>query len=140
MSDTLPRSPYDEIDGLVYFPRMCEKIRLHHEGRLPEAYHANLGGGMDLWTCQFLGIDYEALAEQVRAGASDEAALAWARHHGVERPGHEYAWWTAYMRSRGFRDDLSERLIQRKKESGFEDRDSIQTFMDYIDADEGRCE
>ena len=42
------------------------------------------------------------------------------------------------MSTRGFRDDLAERLAQRKEESGFGHRDDILTFMDYIDADEGR--
>jgi hypothetical protein len=42
------------------------------------------------------------------------------------------------MKTRGFRDDLAERLAQRKAESGFQDRADIVTFMDYIDADEGR--
>lgn len=138
MSERPPRSPYDELEGIVYFPRMCDKIRLHHHGDLPEEYHANLGGGMDLWTCQFLGIDYEGLAEQVRAGASDEMALAWARRHGVKRSELEFRWWTTYMRTRGFRDDLAERLAQRKEASGMANRDDIRTFMDYIDADEGR--
>lgn len=138
MSTRYPRSPKDEIDGLIYFPRMCDKIRLHHTGELPEDYHANLGGGMDHWTCEFLGIDYGGLAEQVRAGASDEMALNWTRRHGVKRSDLEFTWWTAYMRTRGFRDDLAERLVERKQASGFGDRDDIQTFMDYIDADEGR--
>jgi cytochrome P450 len=93
---------------------------------------------MDQWTCEFLGIDYEGLAEQVRAGVSDEMALGWARRHGAKRGELEFKWWTAFMRGRGFRDDLSERLAERKKESGFADRDDIVTFMDYIDADEGR--
>jgi len=30
-------------------------------------------------------------------------------------------------------------LIFRKKEAGWEKRDGIQTFFDYIDADEGRA-
>jgi hypothetical protein len=42
------------------------------------------------------------------------------------------------MTKRGGRDDVSEILIRRKKESGFEIRDEIQTMFDYIDADEGR--
>lgn len=138
MSEHVPRSPKDEIDGLVYFPRLCDKIRLHHQGRLPEAYHANLGQGMDLWTCQFLGVRYADLAEQVRAGASDAEALAWTRRHGLKRPDEERCWWTAYMTTRGFRDDLAARLAARKAESGFADREDIVTFMDYIDADEGR--
>lgn len=140
VSDTYetPRSPRDEIDGVPFFPRLCHKVRLHAVGQLDPQYHANLGGGMDLWTCQFFGVEYAALAEQIRAGKSDAEALAWTREHGVARPDHEFAWWKAFMRTRGFRDDIAERLAQRKAESGLQDRDDVLTFMDYIDADEGR--
>jgi hypothetical protein len=133
-----PRSPRDEIDGVLYFPRLCDKVRLHATGQLAPQYHANLGSGMDLWTCHFLGVDYAELAEQIRSGLSDAEALQWARQHGVPRSDLELAWWSAFMRTRGFRDDLAEKLVQRKAESGFQDRADIQTFPDYIDADEGR--
>jgi hypothetical protein len=138
MSTRYPCSPQSEIDGLIYFPRLCDKIRLHQNGELGEDYHANLGGGMDLWICQFLGVDYDALADLVRSGASDQGALEWARESGIKRPEFELAWWSAYMKTRGFRDDLSERLKTRLEESEFGERDEIRTFMDYIDADEGR--
>ena len=138
MSYETPRSPRDEIDGVIYFPRLCHKVRLHAAGKLDPQYHANLGGGMDQWTCQFLGVDYPALADQIRAGKSDEEALAWAREHGAARSAPEFAWWSAFMRTRGFRDDIAGRLAQRKAESGLQDRDDVLTFMDYIDADEGR--
>ena len=95
VSDSFPCSPYDEIDGVVYFPRMCDKIRLHAQGRLTADYHANLGRGMDLWTCQFFGIEYEELAKRVRQGATDAEALAWARESGIKRPEFEFAWWNA---------------------------------------------
>jgi hypothetical protein len=134
----IPRSPADEIDGIVYFPRLCDKVRLHAAGTLAPDYHANLGAGMDLWTCQFLGVDYAALADFIRGGGSDAEALAWAREHGTPRNAAERAWWSAFMKTRGFRDDLAERLAQRKAESGFQHRTDIVTFMDYIDADEGR--
>lgn len=133
-----PRSPRDEIEGVIYFPRLCDKVRLHAAGRLSPDYQANLGSGMDLWTCQFLGVDYAHLADRIRAGKPDADALAWARAHGTQRSAREFAWWSAYMKTRGFRDDLAERLAQRKGESGFLERDDILTFMDYIDADEGR--
>jgi len=132
------RSARDELDGLIYFPRMLDKIRLMEDGALHPDLHQNLGRGMDLWICQFLGVDYNALKEQVLAGASDEEALAWAREHGVTRPDFELAWFTAYMKNRGFRDDLSERLAERKKETPHTDREDILTFMDYIEVDEGR--
>jgi len=140
VSDTYetPRSPRDEIEGIPYFPRLCHKIRLQAAGKLHPQYQGNLGAASDLWTCQFLGVDYAELAEQVRAGKSDAEALAWAREKGVARPDCEIAWWHSFIRTRGFRDDLAERLVQRKAESGFADRADIQTFFDYIDADEGR--
>lgn len=140
VSDTYetPRSPRDEIEGIPYFPRLCHKIRLHAEGKLHPQYQGNLGAASDLWTCQFLGVDYADLADKVRAGMSDPEVLAWAREKGIARPDCEIAWWHSFIRTRGFRDDLAERLVQRKAESGFADRADIQTFFDYIDADEGR--
>lgn len=134
----VPRSPRDEIDGVIYFPRLCDKVRLYAADKLDPQYHANLGSGMDLWTCQFLGVEYPALADQILAGKSDTEALEWAQENGISRNTAEFAWWTSFMRTRGFRDDLAEKLAQRKEESGFAHRDNIQTFMDYIDADEGR--
>ena len=93
---------------------------------------------MDLWTCQFLGVDYNDLKAQVIAGATDEDALNWARENGVTRPDYEKAWFLAYMKTRGFRDDLSKRLAERKKDDPRTDRDDILSFMDYIEIDEGR--
>lgn len=136
--DRYPQSPKIELDGLPYLPRMCEKIRLHARGELHSDLHANLGIAMDAWTCQFLGVDYSALKEEILAGKSDEEVLAWARETGVERPDHERDWWVAFMTGVGFRDRQSGRLGERIAESGLEGRDDILTMFDYIDADEGR--
>ena len=134
----VPCSPKLEIDGLPYFRRLCEKIRLHRAGKLREDLHANLGLGMDLWTCQFLGVEYAELARQVENGANDEEALAWARENGTPRGELETAWWASYIRNIGFRDHLADRLRERLAESGLADRADLLTMMDYIDADEGR--
>ncbi len=133
-----PRSAYDELDGIIYLPRMLDKMRLMHAGTLHPDLHANLGLAMDLWTCQFLGVDYHELKTQVLAGASDEDALVWARKHGVTRADFELTWFTSHIKKFGFKDQMSGRLQERLRESGFEDRSDIQTFMDYIEVDEGR--
>ena len=133
-----PCSPKDEVEGHVYFRRLCSKIRLMAEGNLHPDLHANLGKAMDLWTCQFLGVEYDVLAEKVRSGASDEDALAWAQASGIPRSELELGWWNSYMRNVGFRDSLSSRLVDRIAESGFQERADILTMFDYIDADEGR--
>ena len=134
----VPCSPTLEIEGLPYFRRLCDKVRLKAAGTLHPDYHPNLGRAMDLWTCQFLGVEYEALAQIIEMGGSDGEALAWARKTGVTRPDHERDWWLAYMTKRGFQDDLSERLAMRKEDAGFADRDDIQTFMKFIEVEEGQ--
>ena len=52
------RSPSAVVDGLVYFGRMLDKIRLHAAGQLPAAYQANLGDAqtyvLDGRCCRFL--------------------------------------------------------------------------------------
>lgn len=134
----MPCSARDELDGIVYLPRLCDKIRKHHAGILHPEFHANLGLGMDLWTCQFLGVDYNDLKSKIIDGATDEDVLTWARENGVTRPDYEKSWFLAYMKNRGFRDDLSKRLAERKKEDPDTDRNDILSFMDYIEVDEGR--
>jgi gluconokinase len=137
-ADTYPPSPKDELDGLPYFPRLCEKIRLYEKGTLHADLHNNLGRGMDLWTCQFLRVSYDDLKAKVLAGASDKEALQFAHLKGEARSEEELGWFRAFLLKLGFRDDFSETLQKRIAESGFEDRDDILTMCDYIDADEGR--
>ena len=138
MSENYPCSPRVEIDGLPYFPRMVEKIRLFAAGNLHPELHDNLGSGMDLWICQYLGVDYSDLKEVVLAGASDQEALAHAKKTGTQRADFELAWFRSYLLNRGFRDDMSAKLASRIEESGFQDKEGILSFCDYIDADEGR--
>jgi hypothetical protein len=40
---TYPKSPKEMTKGMMYFPRMLDKIRLHARGELHEDYHKNLG-------------------------------------------------------------------------------------------------
>lgn len=135
---TPPASPRDQVSGYVYFARLCSKVRLHQAGQLDPEFHENLGKGMDLWTCQFLHVDYADLQKVILDGASDQEALEWCWQNGTQPNEHELAWWSSYMRNRGFRDDLTERLIMRKKDAGWQDRDDIQCFFDLLDADDGR--
>lgn len=135
---TAPASPRDELEGMVYFVRLCSKIRLFAEGALDPDFHPNLGKAMDLWTCQFLHVEYDALKEVVLSGASDQEALEWCWENGTHPNENELGWWNSYMRNRGFRDDLSDKLKFRKEESKWHDREEIKTFFDYLDADDGR--
>jgi hypothetical protein len=132
------RSPADKVGSFVYFGRMVDKIRLRAAGTLPAEYHDNLGEGFDKSCVQLLGVAYATLVDRVQQGGTDEEILAWCRENGRPLTDQDIAVWNEFMRKRGWNDVASERLQQRKAESGFTDRNDIQTFFEYIDADEGR--
>lgn len=138
MQGEVPRSPYEQVGGMVYFGRMVDKIRLAQSGTLREDLRANLGKAFDATCCEFLGVAYEALCERVAAGLSDEELLAWCGENGSLPAPHLRDLWNRAMTRRGWRDDLSQRLRERLAEGGWSDREDIQTMFDYIDLDEGR--
>jgi len=41
---TYPKSPKEMTGGMMYFPRMLDKIRLHGRGELPEITMPTWGG------------------------------------------------------------------------------------------------
>ncbi len=132
------RSPRDKVGTLVYFGRMLDKIRLHAAEKLPADYVANLGEGFDKACVQLFGIAYDALVGRVKDGGTDEEILAWCHATGRKLTDQDQFIWNEFMRKRGWNDSASQRLVERKAESGFTARDDIQTFFDYMDADEGR--
>ena len=132
------RSPHDKVGGLVYFGRMLDKIRLHSQSKLPEDYHENLGKGFDERCVHFLRVRYHDVVERVQKGGSDLDVLEWCFERGRKPGEEEIEIWNEFLRKRGWNDEMSARLVTRKKEIGAENRDDIRTFFDFIDADEGR--
>jgi hypothetical protein len=139
MSEQLPRSPYDMVGGLVYFPRLLDKIRRHARGDLAEDYHNNLGHELDGYGLAFLHLKYADLRERVLAGGSDEQILEWCFANG-RRPGEgEIEIFNGFMQKVGWRDASSERLAARLQESGLGRLDRrCWTRFDFIEFDEGR--
>ena len=132
------RSPSGKVGGLFYFGRMVDKIRLHANGKLPPDYHANLGKGFDEKCVKFLRIDYDGLAERVKQGGTDEEILEWCFTVGRKPSEDDVYVWNEFMRKRGWNDEVSEMVLQRKAKAGMTDRSDIQTSFQFIDADEGR--
>jgi len=133
-----PRSPKDQVGGIVYLGRMLDKIRLMAAGELHSDLHANLGKGFDERIMSFLGVDYKAISARTLQGGTDDEVLEWCCQNGKRPTEEQIEIWNGFMTKRGWSDELSETLIRRKKESSFENRDDIQTMFAYIDADEGR--
>jgi gluconokinase len=134
----VPCSPYARIEGIVYFRRMLEKIRLNDAGELREDLRPNLGISFDDRCCKFLQVDYADVVARVREGLDDAAVLEWCFSQGFRPTEEQVEVWSDFMRKRGWNDEVVAKLVERKAESGFSDRDDIVVMFDYIDADEGR--
>ena len=136
------RGPADQIQGLVYFGRMLDKIRLAAKGQLPPDWQAARGlvypTSFDARCCRFLHIDYAALeAETLKGAATDEQLLDWAFKNGRRPSEEEIEVWNGFMTKRGWRDAGTQRLNERLAEIGLP-AGAVQTMFEFIDLDEGR--
>ena len=136
-----PCSDYDTTHGVLFLPRMLDKLRLKEQDLLPADY--NYAGCpehdcFDGYFCRFFGIDVSQLVERVRAGGSDGEILDWC-FAGFGRPDEEkIKFWNNFVVKRGWRDDSTKELEEIKKANGLADRTDIQTWIDFHDVDEGR--
>jgi len=137
---TYPKSPKEMTNGMMYFPRMLDKIRLHVRGELHEDYHANLGAARaaDGTCCNFLRVNYADLCERVLQGGTDEEILEWCFETGRRLNEGDLRVWNGFASKLGWRDFATPMLERVKKKHGISNRDDIVTIPDFIDFDEGR--
>jgi hypothetical protein len=135
-----PKSPKEMTGGMMYFPRMLDKIRLHARGELHEDYHQNVGAprAADGVCCNFLRVDYSDLRERVLQGGTDEEILEWCFEKGRRLNEADLFVWNGFVSKLGWRDSYTPILELRKKEYGITNRADILTISDLIDFDEGR--
>ncbi len=131
------RSPKEKMAGWVHLPRFIDKIRLHHTGRLPLDYQANFGKGFDGAWLEAAGVAKDPFINFVIHAKDDKEIEEWVKTH-VHKTPKEIEAFNQKVLNRGRNDDFSQRLVERKAESGLSHRNDIQCFVDYIDADEGR--
>ncbi len=130
---------YEKTRGLFYFARMCSKIRLHADGKLPQEYHEMLGQGFDGRTCRYLAVAYDDVRAQVVEGKQDGEVLDWCLTHGRRLTDEEVLIYNSFMSKRGWRDDETDGFIPDMiRQYGLNDDGSVITDFDLIEMDEGR--
>ena len=134
-----PRSPREVMNGWHYLPRYLDKIRLHLAGKLHADYTENLGKGFDGFWLKAAGVTHEQFVEVVKDSLTDGEVCDWVRQNVKRSEAEKAAHWQD-VASRPLASDATAcaRLKMRKEQSGFGQRDDIQSFVDYIDADEKR--
>ena len=125
--------------GWTYLPRFVDKIRLHLAGKLHPDYQENLGKGFDGSWLKAANLTAEQFFDVVKNTVTDGEVCDWVlknvRKTEAEKAAHRDA-----LLNHGRQDDpqLKARLKMRKDQAGLGHREDIQTFVDFIDADEKR--
>ena len=134
-----PRSPREVMAGWSYLPRYVDKIRLHLAGKLPADYQENFGKGFDGAWLKAAGLTAEQFIDVVRHTITDGEVADWVAKN-VQKTDAEKAAHRDGVLNYGQGGDaaLQARLKLRKEQCGLAHRDDIQTFVDFIDADEKR--
>jgi hypothetical protein len=135
-----PRSPKEMTKGMMYFPRMLDKIRLHARGGLHDDYVKNFGAPrtLDSACCNFLRVHHGDLRERVLQGGADEDILEWCFENGRRLNEGDLMIWNSFSSKLGWNDFATPRLERQKQKHGISDRTDIVTIPDLIDFDEGR--
>jgi hypothetical protein len=140
MSDIIyPRSPRETMCGWMHLPRFIDKIRLHLAGKLPADYQPNFCKGFDGLWLETAGVDGKQFIEVVRKSLTDGEVCDWVLKN-VKQPESVKAAHRERMLNYPKKDDpaMQDRLRMRKEQAGIAGREDIQTFVDFIDADEKR--
>ncbi len=136
-----PCSDYIPTNGVIFFARMLDKLRLKDQGELPGDYNY---AGCGVWDCfdarfcRFFGVDVPQVVERVSSGGTDEEILEWCFEKFGRPTEEKIEFWNNFITKRGWRDESSQELEEVKKTNGFQGRADVQTWVDFHDVDEGR--
>ena len=140
MSDLIyPRSPRETMCGWMHLPRFIDKIRLHLAGKLHADYQPNFCKGFDALWLETAGVEAQTFIDVVRGSITDGQVCDWVLKN-VKKDDSVRAAHRQRMLNYPKKDDpeMLARLKMRKEQAGIAQRDEIQTFVDFIDADEKR--
>ncbi|MBD5653625.1 MAG: DUF5069 domain-containing protein [Candidatus Eremiobacteraeota bacterium] len=130
-----PRSPYDEMAGIVSLPRMVDKTRADAEGTLGEY---DVDCPHDRPVLEFLGIDFATFAAKIKELDYKDAAIeSWAQGLVRKHSPEEIAAFNDSRRNWG-PDDHSQPYFDQLREAVAPTRHDVKTWFELLDMDEGR--
>lgn len=134
-----PRSPREVMAGWAYLPRFVDKVRLHLAGKLHADYQENFTKGFDGAWLKAAGLSAEQFIEVVKNTVTDGEVCDWVMKNVKKTDADKTAHREAVLNYGKVGDEaLKARLKMRKEQAGLAQRDDIQCFVDFIDADEKR--
>jgi hypothetical protein len=130
-----PRSPRCRLGDYATLPRLLDKGRATVAGTNGEF---NYDAPIDQRLKDFLGLDLEALREQLATGKGDGEILEWintnAKH---KRSAWEIEQWSSFMDRRGPSGDVETLQFFAEYVGRFaKDREDVKTWFDLVDLDD----
>ena len=129
-----PRSPRVRLGGYALLPRMLDKGRATIIGKNGD-YNYNCP--LDQRFVNFVGIDAEALKQELAAGKGDGEVLEWITANAkFKRTDSEIVSWSEYQDRRApDNTEAREYFNNLQKQSG-PNREDIQSWFDLLDMDD----
>jgi hypothetical protein len=130
-----PRSPRCRLGGYAILPRMLDKGRAEIAGSNGE-FHYNCP--LDQHIINFLGIDPDALREQLATGKADGEILEWIKANAKhKRSPWEIGQWSDFQQRRGPDSDAETLSFFWELLGKFsKTREDIKTWADLLDLDD----
>ena len=129
-----PRSARVRLGGYVLLPRMLDKGRATIAGKNGE-YHYNCP--LDQHFISFVGIDADALKDQLAAGKGDGEILQWIEANAKnKRTPWEIELWSRYQETRTVSDVETREFYHGLHKEIAPNREDISTWADVLDLDD----
>jgi Domain of unknown function (DUF5069) len=129
-----PRSARVRLGGYAILPRMLDKGRATLAGKNGEYHYAC---PMDQRLLQFLGLDADALKQQLAAGKGDGEILDWVLANGKNKhTDAEVLGWSAHQEQRVPTDPDTRNFFNDIHAKAAPQREDIATWFDLLDVDD----
>jgi hypothetical protein len=129
-----PRSPRVRLGGYALLPRMLDKGRATLAEKNGEYKYAC---PLDQRFLDFVGIDPEALKQQLYTGKGDGEILEWIQENAKhKRTEPEIAAWSNYAEQRAPGDPESRKYFNDLHEKSAPQREDVRTWFDLLDLDD----
>jgi hypothetical protein len=129
-----PRSPRVRLGGFAILPRMLDKGRAVIAGTPGEYKYAC---PLDQQLLQFVGVDAEALRQQLAAGKGDSEILEWVLKQSTTKPTPaQIASWSGFQEQRGPADPDAREFFNDVHRKIAPHRSDLASWFDLLDLDD----
>jgi hypothetical protein len=139
LTKAFPRSPRERLDGIPMLPRTIDKARASLGGTLGD-YKFGDDSGYDRALFETLGIDADTFLECIRQSPDDAAVVRWLHANARTVDARDNRELIADIEAMGLEtdEDKAELKAYVAENAPAAVREKINSWVDWIDFDEGR--